>query len=104
MLVVLRQAFERLSKRADASMAEAIASVLGKLMTKFCSVAAMALLVFAALGPDEMAAPHGARFSDRARPGLFCGHVDGLPRLAPAVRGRGEPSWPPRRCWRPCKV
>ena len=37
-------------------------------------------------GPRQLAAPHGARLAARARPRLFRGHVDCLPR--PAVRGR----------------
>ena len=59
-----------------------------KLMTKFCSVAAMALLIFAALGPAKWQLRTGLGFSDRALPRLFRGHVDCLPRLAPAVCGR----------------
>ena len=42
-------------------------------------------------GPRQMDTPHGARLADRPLRRLFRDHVDCLPRLAPAARGRGSP-------------
>jgi VanZ family protein len=42
------------------------------------------------VGSRRLAAPHGPRLADRARPRLLRGHVDCLPRLAQTTRGRAS--------------
>ena len=62
-----------------------------RVFLKFCSVAVvMAAHRIRPVGSRRLAAPHGPRLADRARPRLLRGHVDCLPRLARTTRGRAS--------------
>jgi hypothetical protein len=60
-----------------------------KLVLKVCSMTALVLLVFVALGPATWQPRSGLGWEIDRR--LFRFHIDVLPRLAPAVPGRGSP-------------
>jgi hypothetical protein len=62
-----------------------------KLMAKFCSVAAIVLLVLAALGPAKWAPRTEFGWQVDHFVGYFRDYVDYLFRLAPTFRGRASP-------------
>src|SRR5208337_3331283 len=69
-----------------------------KLMFKACCVAALVLLAFIALGP--------AKWTPRSGLGWEIDHFVGyfVFTLMFCRSWSLEPSWPSRRCWRPCKL